>query len=126
MSAKYNVIARGNPGDPAAPKKHYPSIKSTGRVTLRQLSKQAAELSTISAGDIMASLEAFLSIIPRELGNGNIVELGDFGSFWLRIQTEGAEMADAVTSRNIKKVLPRFTPGKEFKQAIANIDFEKA
>ena len=125
MSVKYNVISKGNPGDPKAPKKHYPSVKSSGRVTLRQLSKQIAEISTVSSVDTLAVLEALLTLIPRELSNGNIVALGEFGSFWLRIQSEGAEAAEKVTASNITNVLPRFMPGKEFKQALSTTTFEK-
>ncbi|MBM3126702.1 MAG: DNA-binding protein, partial [Chloroflexi bacterium] len=32
MTVKFNVVERGNPANPAAPKKFYPSVKSTGRV----------------------------------------------------------------------------------------------
>ena len=86
MSTKYTVIARRKPGDPTAPEKYYPSVKSSGRITLRQLSKQIAEISTVSSVDTLAVLEALLTLIPREISNGNIVNLGDFGTFRLRIQ----------------------------------------
>ena len=29
MAVKYNVVERGKPGDPAAPKKYYPSVTSS-------------------------------------------------------------------------------------------------
>ena len=73
----------------------------------------------------MAVLEALLTLIPREIANGNIVSLGDFGTFRLRIQSEGADTPEEVTARNIINVLPRFTPGKEFKQALSNTEFTK-
>jgi hypothetical protein len=37
MNVKFNVVERGKPGDIEAPKKYYPSIQSSGRVTLRQI-----------------------------------------------------------------------------------------
>lgn len=120
------VITRRKPGDPTAPEKYYPSLKSSGRVTLRQLSKQIAEISTVSSVDTMAVLEALLTLIPREIANGNIVNLGDFGSFRLRIQSEGSDRSEEVTANNIKNVLPRFIPGKEFKQALNTTQFTKA
>jgi predicted histone-like DNA-binding protein len=126
MTVKYNVVERGNPGDPTAPKKYYPSVSSSGRVKLRTLGKQIAEISTVSVPDTVAVLEALLALIPKELSNGNIVELGDFGSFRLRVQTEGAETPEAVSARQIKKVLPRFVPGKEFQQVLDTSEFEKA
>ena len=60
------------------------------------------------------------------MGNIRIIELGDFGSFRLRIQNEGAGTPEEVTAHNIKKVLPLFSPGKEFKQVLANTEFSKA
>lgn len=125
MSTKYNVVARINPSDRTAPAKYYPSVKSTGRVTLRQLSSQIAEISTVSSVDTMAVLEALLTIIPREISNGNIVELGDFGSFFLRTKSEGSDTPEEVSAANITKTLPQFRPGKEFTQVLNNTRYEK-
>ncbi len=125
MSVKYNVITRYNPRDPEAPRKYYASIQSSGRVTLRELSKQIAEISTVSTVDTMAVLEGLLTLIPREIAQGNIVELGDFGTFWMRIQSDGSDTPEEVKANNIKRVLPRFTPGKEFKQGLNNTEFVK-
>jgi predicted histone-like DNA-binding protein len=126
MSVKYNIVERGNPGDPNAPKKFYPSLQSSGRVTLRQLAQEIAQISTVSSVDTMAVLEAMLTVIPEKLSEGNIVELGDFGNFWLRSNAEGAAEASAVRADQITNVLPRFNPGKEFKKVLGAIKFEKA
>lgn len=125
MSVKFNVVERGNPGNPSAPKKFYPSIQSSGRVTTSELAAQAAQESTLSPADLMGALEIFLSIIPRELAKGNIVELGDFGNFWLRIEAAGSESEADVRAENITSVKPRFSPGKLFKKALDAIDFTK-
>jgi predicted histone-like DNA-binding protein len=69
----------------------------------------------IRAGDTIAVLEGFLTIIPRELANGNIVELGDFGTFRLQVHSQGADSEKEVTARNVTKTLARFRPGKRFK-----------
>ncbi len=126
MPTKYNVIPKRNPRDPNAPPKYYPSVVAGGRITLRQLARQIAEISTVSTVDTVAVLEALLTIIPREIADGNIVELGDFGSFRLRVQSNGADTAEAVSAGNITNVKPLFAPGKEFKKALNNTDFEKA
>jgi predicted histone-like DNA-binding protein len=126
MSVKFNIVERGNPSNPESPKKFYPSIQSSGRLTLRELAEQASDRSTLTAADIMAALESFLAIVPKELAKGNIVELGDFGSFWLRTTTEGADSAEEVRSDQISTVLPRFNPGKQFKRTLDNINFSKS
>jgi len=125
MSVKYNVVERPNPRDPGAPKKFYPSIQSSGRKSLRELTRRITQMCTVSSPDTMAVLESMLMVIPEELAAGNIVELGDFGSFWLRNNAEGATEADQVSASQVTNVLPRFIPGKEFKKALAAVDFEK-
>ena len=125
MSVKYNVVERANPADREAPKKFYVSIQSSGRVTTRELAERAAQMSTLTTVDMMAAIESFLAIVPAELAKGNIVELGDFGSFWLRTTSEGAETAEEVRADQIGTVLPRFNPGKEFKRVLDAIKFNK-
>ena len=125
MSVKYNVVERGNPSKPEEPKKFYPSIQSSGRLTLRELAEEAADRSTLTTADILAAVESFLAIIPKELAKGNIVELGDFGSFWLKTNSEGVEAAENVRADQISTVLPRFNPGKQFKRTLEVIIFNK-
>lgn len=125
MSVSYKVVARGNPGDPSAPKKYYPSVNANGRVSLRQLANKIAKISTVSTVDTMAVLEGLLSILPEEIVDGSIVQLGDFGSFWLRIKSEGSETEEEVNPQKIKNVLPKFTPGKEFKLVLKGAQFKK-
>lgn len=125
MTVKFNVVERGNPTNREAPKKFYPSILSSGRVTTRELAERAAQMSTLTTTDMVAAIESLLTIIPDELAKGNIVELGDFGSFWLRTTSDGAESAEDVRSAQITGVLPRFNPGREFKRTLDAIIFNK-
>lgn len=125
MPIKFNIVQRGNPARPEAPKKYYPSIQSRGRMTMRQLAEKAADISTLSTPDMMAAIESFLAIIPAELADGNIVELGDFGSFWLRSTSEGAETPEAVRGDQIISLIPRFIPGKQFRGALRAAKFQK-
>ncbi|MCI0556524.1 MAG: HU family DNA-binding protein [Anaerolineae bacterium] len=125
MPVKYNIVERGNPSDREAPKKFYPSIQSSGRMTLRELAVEASQMSTLTTVDMMAAIESFLTIVPRELSKGNIVELGDFGTFWLRTETEGVNDQSDVRADQITTVLPRFNAGKEFKRSLDGIEFVK-
>jgi len=126
MTVKFNIVERGNPSNATAPKKFYPSVKSTGRVTTRQLAETAARETALASADMLSAIEAFLKIVPRELANGNIVELGDFGSFWLRIDSDPSESADDVRTEKITGTKPRFNPGKAFKKVLETIEFSKS
>ncbi|MBK8433429.1 MAG: HU family DNA-binding protein [Chloroflexi bacterium] len=125
MSIKYNVVARKNPRDQEAPPKYYPSIQSTGRTSVRQLAERMAEISTLSTIDTMAAIEAFLQVVPQELTKGNIVDLGDFGSFWLRTKSDGTEVESEVKKTQIGFIKPQFRPGKEFQKVLNNAEFKK-
>jgi predicted histone-like DNA-binding protein len=125
MSVKFNVVKRGNPAKSEAPQKFYPSIQSTGRMSVRQLAEKASAMSTLSTTDMMAAIESFLTIVPEELANGKIVELGDFGNFWLRSTSAGVEEAASVRGDQITNLIPRFNPGKQFKRVLNSARFEK-
>ena len=125
MSVKFNIVERGRPGHSEAPKKYYPSIQSTGRVSIYDLAERASEISTLSTPVMIAAIETLLAIIPDELAQGKIVELGDFGNFWLRSSAEGVDDASKVRGDLITTLLPRFNPGKRFKQALAGVKFER-
>jgi predicted histone-like DNA-binding protein len=125
MSIKFNVVKRGNPAKPEAPQKFYPSIQSRGRMTMRELAEKASQMSTLSTMDMMAAIESFLTIVPQELADGKIVELGDFGNFWLRSSSEGVEEEEKVRGNQITSLIPRFMPGKLFKRVLDTAKFEK-
>ena len=125
MTVKYNIREHVNPSNPLAPKMYYPSIKASGRCDQRQLAELIAAMSTISSADTMAMLEALLIVLPNELAKGNIVDLGDFGSFWLKANADGAETAEEVRATQIHRLMPHFKPGKEFKKVLKSIEFKK-
>ena len=82
-------------------------------------------MSALQPADLAAAVEIFLSVIADELSRGNIVDLGDFGTFWLKVTTEGADTAEEVSADHIKSPKPRFTPDKAFKEVMDTLIFEK-
>lgn len=65
LSIKFNIVERGRPGHAGAPKKYYPSIQSTDRLSMRELAERASDMSTLTTADMMAAIEALLTIIPE-------------------------------------------------------------
>ena len=125
MPVKYVLVKRGNPGQPTAPKKFYAQLKSSGEVTTRQLIKEISARSTVSAADTMAVIESLLEIIPEKLAQGDIVRLGDFGSFSATVSSTGADTADKFTAAHILRYNIKFRPGKEFSKAVATIEYRR-
>ena len=126
MAIKYGLMERIKPGDPSAPRKHYAIAQSSGDVKLRQLSKRIAEISTVSGIDTLAVLESLLSVIPEYLLDGKIVRLGDFGSFRLTLSSEGTETAETFSKDKIKSVNLNFRPGKQIRNALKTVEYEKS
>jgi len=125
MPIKFNVTPRKDPRDQNSQPKYYATIKSTGRIDTHGVAKSINKMSTVSSVDTAAVLEAFMNVVPDELADGNIVELGDFGTFRVSVSSEGAAEAEELTSRHIKNVRVLFTPGKRFKKLLGTPDFEK-
>ena len=125
MGIKFYSRSRLNPRDPTAPPRFYPQILQDNRVSMRRLAGKISQVSTLSTIDVVAVLEAFLTMIPEELSQGNAVELGDFGTFWVRTRADGVDTIDEVSSRNITRILPRFYAGVEFKRVLNQATYEK-
>ena len=125
MPINFKAVPKGNPGNPAAPKKYYAQVVSDGELTLRQLAKMVSEVATVKTADTMAVLEGLLNVLPMALGDGKIVRLGDFGSFSVSVNSEGVATAEALTSVNITKTSVKFRSGKEFNHSIDAFEFTK-
>lgn len=127
MAVSYILAQKGNPGNPAAPKKYYAQAKAKGELTLRQLSREIAEGSTtVSDTDVLAVLNDLTKILKRHLGNGEIVRFGDFGTFQTAITSEGAETEERFNASLIKGGKIAFRPGVDLKEMLATLKYEKA
>lgn len=125
MPAKFNVTPRKDPRDQNSQPKYYATAKSSGRADTHSIAKSINSMSTVSSVDTAAVLEAFLTVVPEKLAEGNIVELGDFGTFRVSVSSDGAALAEEVTASNITDVRVLFSPGKRFKQVLDTVEFQK-
>lgn len=126
MSVKYVLAPKGNPGNPAAPKKYYAQAKSSGEITLKKLSREIGEGSTtVSDSDVLAVLNDLVKFLNRHLDNGEIVRLGDFGSFQIAVSSEGAETENKFHHSMIKKSKVLFRPGADVQTMLKNVKYEK-
>ena len=126
MAIQYTLSEKGNPADSSAPKKIYAVSRSSGELSLRQLSKRIADMSTVSSIDTMAVLEALVQVIPEELCDGNIVRLGDFGSFYAKLKSTGAETEEDFNNTYIVKTRIKFRPGSQLTRVINDVEYKKA
>ena len=126
MAVGFILVQKGNPGDPNAPKKFYAQAKSSGVLTLKNLSKEIAEGSTtVSDTDVLAVLNDLTKILKRHLGNNEIVRFGDLGTFQIGMNSEGAETEEKFHHSLIKKPKVIFRPGADLKEMLATLKYVK-
>lgn len=125
MPIEYSLAERGNPAKPNEPKKFYAAARSQGETTVRSIAERINQMSTVSTIDVMAVLEAFFQTVPQELAEGRIVRFGDFGSFSVTLQSEGAATEKEFNASLISNVKVAFRPGKLFAQAMQGASLRK-
>lgn len=127
MAIKYNIVERGEPGVAGGgTKKYYASAVTTGNLDIEELTEQIERISTVSGADIRAVLYGIVDVVPKLLANGNIVQIGDLGSFRVSVSSEASDTAEEVTAAKIKKSKILFRPGKKFSAMLKTLEYKKA
>jgi len=126
MTVKYKVIERGQPGVVGGgEKKFYANAATNGELTLDKLTKRIAQNSTVGGADIRAVLYSLVEVMQDGLEEGSIVRLGDLGSLRVSISSKGEATPKEVNAHSIKSAKTIFTPGKELKKMLHNLEYEK-
>lgn len=126
MSLKIKKINRRNPSVPEDPPKFYASALHERKIELDELATSVADRCSLRRSDVHGVLIALMDIIPAELANGAIVNLGKLGSFFVSVKSEGAETADDLTSSMVTGTKIQYRPTKELKKQLRTIDLSYA
>ena len=121
----YKLVSRKDPRDENSVAKFYALAISSGHADLRSIAEKISDRCTLTTVDTVAVLEALVGLIPQELADGKIVQLGDFGTFRTTFRSEGAETEDEFTKLKIKETKVHFRQGLEFKRKFSNLKFSK-
>src|SRR5574344_2748875 len=76
-----------------------------------------------SRADISAILYMAVDCMREQLLEGKKIRLGDLGDFSVNLSSKGAETADKFTAQNITGVNVMWDPGMEFKNLLADAEF---
>lgn len=126
MAINYKIVPIAEAGKTGGGMhKFYARICGRKTKTLRDISKEISNESTLSPIDMVAALTALVEKIPQMLLDGNSVSLGDLGIFTLSISSSPSDEASQVNTKNIKGVKIHFKPSKEIKYQLMKADFEK-
>lgn len=126
MALIYNKVQRKNPLNPDEPAKWYPVLKTTRMKREKEVAKEIADETTLNPKEAEMALSQLQKIMIRTLLSGQSIQLGDWGSFYLSLNTEGSATEAEATASKVKKINIRFTAGMELKEAIAKAQFTDA
>ena len=93
-------------------------------MTIEKFAKHIASHGCVySRADIAAILYIAVDEMREQLLDGKKIRLGDLGDFSISLTSKGAENADKFTSANITGVNVNWEPGSEFKNLLADAEF---
>ena len=123
MSIFLKAVQRINPSEPDEPKKWYPVQYTTKRVDESEVAMLIADETTLNPMEAAMAIRQLRKVVQRLLLDGKSVKLGDWGTFNITLNTEGAERKEDLTARNVKRVNINFQPANEMKAAMQKADF---
>lgn len=123
MSIFLKAVQRINPSEPDEPKKWYPVQYTTKMVDESEVAMLIADETTLNPMEAAMAIRQLRKVVQRLLLDGKSVKLGDWGTFNITLNTEGAERKEDLTARNVKRVNINFQPADEMKAAMQKADF---
>ena len=124
-NVSYSVSPRVKPGDKTAPPKYYGHVQANGDVSIREMSERIQASCTVTKADVYAVLVAMEDVIIEALKGGEIVRLGDLGSFQIGISSKGALTEEDYDTSLIKKARINFRPGTALAGALSSLTYQK-
>lgn len=125
MAIYYGLSQHPDPRNPQGPKKFYAHVKSRRETTTRELATQISKRTGLSVSEVIATIEAFIDIIPELTADSEIVRLGDFGSFYVSIGSDGVEKEEDFKPSMIHECNLNFRPGKVVQKVLDAADKQK-
>ena len=125
MFVDYRIIKRPIPNGTNGDSKYYALVKRNKEVSLRDLIEKLEIKTALTTSDIVAVLEALFKEIPQHLFEGRTVRLGDLGSFYLNLHSEGTDTEEEFTIHKIKGNSIRYRPGQGLRDKMLVVKYKK-
>ena len=121
----YSVSPRINPREKDEAPKYYAHVQANGEASIREMAERIQQTCTVHKSDVFAVLVALEDVIIDALKSGEIVRLGDLGSFQIGISSKGALTEEDHDVSMIKKARINFRPGSALVGILSNLTFSK-
>lgn len=96
-----------------------------GKVTLSQLAREIADITSLGRGDVESVLTHLSEIAIRYATMGYSVRLGDLGTLTPRLSAKAVPTGEKYGTDNIRKVNVRYSPSLDMKEKLRAVTFEK-
>lgn len=111
----YSVYKQPNPMDETAAPKAYAKAQMRENMSFSDFVNHiSSHNGSFSRGTVKGVLSDAVSCLVEQLLNGNKVQLGELGNFWISLTSIGADTLESFSASNIKAVNIVFTPGEDF------------
>jgi predicted histone-like DNA-binding protein len=94
-------------------------------VDLREMSERIQQSCTVTKADVHAVLVALEDVIILALKSGEIVRLGDLGTFQIGVSSKGALTEKDFNESLIKKARIKFRPGVALASFLTSLSYAK-
>ena len=121
----YSVVSKRNPVVPQSAPLYYAMAQARGVADIRTLTSRINNMCTVTHTDVVAVLSALEAIMAKSLLNGEIVRLGEFGSFQVSISSIGAHTRKEFNATYIRSARYLFRPGMILTTALKIIQYER-
>ena len=121
----YSVVPRINPREKNDPPKYYAQAQASGDVNIREMSERIQASCTVTKADVYAVLVSMEDVIIDALKSGEIVRLGDLGTFQIGVSGKGTLTVEENDSSLIQKARINFRPGIALSGILTNLTFAK-
>lgn len=120
----YSVYMQPNPMDETAAPKAYAKAQMHELMTFEKFIDHIANHNGVfTRGTVRGVVVDMCECLVEMLLEGKKVLLGELGSFWVSLTSEGAATMEEFTASKIKAVNIIFTPGSDFENLIGNAEF---
>lgn len=121
----FTSVLRKNMLDKEKPDMYYALAKSSGEIGIDEMAERVQRASTVNWADVVCVLRALQTEMIDSFKKGEIVRLGDIGSFYVTLRSTGVLIQKDVKEGAIKGARVRFRPGKEIKEALKTLVYSK-
>ena len=121
----YSVVPRVDPRDISAEMTYYARAQARGEVTLGDMARRIQRRCTVTRADTMAVLISLGTVMRDGLCAGEIVRLGDLGSFQIGLNGVGSATEEEYHTGLIKKAHINFRPGADLSDILTSLSYER-